>query len=139
MSKHNIDMTKGPVFSKLLRFAIPVFLTNLLQQLYSVADTAVVGKFDANGTESLAAVGGTSTLTTLLLLMFTGIATGAGVVVAQHIGAGNDEHRTAVRCFPHLLQLHAQPEGGGTGDRQRHLPACRHHLQHQPDAVLLLS
>lgn len=93
MSKYNIDMTKGPIFSKLLRFAVPLFMTNLLQQLYSVADTAVVGKFDANGTESLAAVGGTSTLTALLLLMFTGVATGAGVVVAQHIGADDKLRR----------------------------------------------
>ena len=91
MSKNKINMTEGAIFSKLLRFAIPVFLTNLLQQLYNVADTVVVGKFD--GKVALAAVGSTSTLTNLLLLMFTGIASGAGVAVAQHIGAQQEERK----------------------------------------------
>ncbi|MBP5288865.1 MAG: MATE family efflux transporter [Clostridia bacterium] len=91
MGQNKINMTEGPIFSKLLRFAIPVYLTNLLQQLYSVADTVVVGKFD--GKVALAAVGATGTLTNLFLLMFTGVAAGAGVVVAQHIGAGKEDQK----------------------------------------------
>ncbi|MBQ3865720.1 MAG: MATE family efflux transporter, partial [Clostridia bacterium] len=82
MSNNRIDMTKGPIFGKLIRFAVPVLLTNLLQQLYNVADTMVVGKFD--GKVALAAVGSTGTLINLFVLMFGGLAAGAGVVVAQY-------------------------------------------------------
>ena len=91
MKNHQIDMTRGPIFAKLIRFTIPVLLTNFLQQLYNVADTVVVGKFD--GTVALAAVGSTGTLTNTFLLMFTGIATGVGVVVAQCIGAELPERK----------------------------------------------
>ena len=63
-----IDMTGGPVFGKLLVFALPLMATGVLQLLYNAADMIIVGKFD--GKEALAAVGSTSSLVNLLVNLF---------------------------------------------------------------------
>ena len=60
MAKHTMDLTTGPVTKKLLLFMLPILATNLLQQFYTAADTAVVGKFASE--TALAAVGSTSHL-----------------------------------------------------------------------------
>lgn len=92
--KHEIDMTSGPLFSKIIAFAIPLMLTSILQLLYNAADIVVVGKFA--GDTSLAAVGSTTSLINLIVNLFMGMATGTGVVIAQAIGANNKEklHKT---------------------------------------------
>ena len=87
--KQKIDMTEGPVFSKIVRFSIPVILTGLLSLLYNAADLIVVGNFA--GSEALAAVGSTGSLNTLMINIFFGIATGAAVVASQHFGAKEDD------------------------------------------------
>ena len=51
----NVELTQGPIFRRLIRFALPLMLGNLLQQLYNVADTLIVGRFV--GSDALAAVG----------------------------------------------------------------------------------
>lgn len=85
-SRHSIDMTHGSVLNKLLIFALPLCLSNLLQQLYHSADVIVVGKFAADGVRSLAAVGATTSITNLLLHMFIGISAGANVICANRVG-----------------------------------------------------
>ena len=90
MSKHTMDLTTGPVTKKLLLFMLPILATNLLQQFYTAADTAVVGKFASE--TALAAVGSTSHLTSLLLSLFVGLATGANVVCARYRGARRQEN-----------------------------------------------
>lgn len=80
-----IDMTNGPLFGKILRMSIPLMLTGLLQLLYNAADVIVVGQFA--GETSLAAVGSTGSLINLLVNLFTGLSQGAGVIVAQFLGA----------------------------------------------------
>jgi len=78
-------MTSGAVMPLLLRFTFPIMLSGLLQQLYGAVDTAVVGRF--SGPEALGAIGATSSLTNLILALFIGMSTGAGIIVAQFIGA----------------------------------------------------
>ena len=69
--KHQIDMTTGPIFKKIIVFAIPLMLTGLLQLLYNAADVVVVGKFA--GDTSLAAVGSTTSLINLIVNLFMGL------------------------------------------------------------------
>ena len=95
MNKRGIlDMTTGPFFKKILIFSIPLMLTGVLQLIYNAADVMVVGRFA--GSESLAAVGSTSSLINLIVNLFVGLSTGAGVVTARHIGAnlGNRIHKS---------------------------------------------
>lgn len=83
---YEMDMTSGPLFSKIMRFSFPLMLTGLLQLLYNAADIVVVGKFA--GPQALAAVGSTGSLINLIVNLFMGLSIGASVVVAQHYGAG---------------------------------------------------
>lgn len=85
IKKHEMDMTEGPLFAKILRFSLPLIFTGLLQCLYSAADLIVVGHF--RGHIALAAVGSTNALNNLIVGLFMGISVGAGVCAAQYIGA----------------------------------------------------
>ena len=82
-----IDMTSGPLFSKIIKFFIPVMLSNLLQMLYNAADQAVVGAFA--GSDALGAVGSTSSLTNLIVSLVMGLSIGTSTLVARQFGAGN--------------------------------------------------
>lgn len=95
MNKRGIlDMTTGPFFKKILIFSVPLMLTGVLQLVYNAADVMVVGRFA--GSTSLAAVGSTSSLVNLIVNLFIGLSTGAGVVTARHIGAaeGKKTHQS---------------------------------------------
>ena len=94
MSKRMITMTEGSIEKRVIQFAIPILLSNLLQQMYITLDTIVVGRFV--GSTALAAVGSTTALINLIIGFYMGLSTGAGVVVAQYYGAKNDEqlHKT---------------------------------------------
>lgn len=81
------DLTKGSIAPLILRFYIPMFFTNLLQQLYSIADTIIVGK--GLGDNALAAVGNMSSLTFLIIGFTLGMANGFTVLTAQSYGAGD--------------------------------------------------
>ena len=83
------DMTTGNPYKKILYFALPVFLSQVFQQLYNTADTFLVGKF--LGTEALAAVSSSGNLIFLMISFFEGISLGAGIVIARYFGAGNHE------------------------------------------------
>ena len=78
-------MTKGSISKQLLFFSIPLLLGNLFQQLYNTMDSIVVGNFI--GGNALAAVGASTPIINLLVGLFMGIATGAGVVIARFFGA----------------------------------------------------
>ena len=65
---HQLDLTQGPIFTRLLQFSIPIILSGILQLLFNAADVIVVGKFA--GDEALAAVGSTSSLVHLLINLF---------------------------------------------------------------------
>ena len=84
-----ILMTEGVIWRQILLFSIPLILGNLLQQMYNTMDSVIVGNFV--GSDALAAVGASSSLLYLLIAFSTGAATGAGVVVAQLYGAGDEK------------------------------------------------
>lgn len=78
-------MTKGPIWKKIIAFAIPLFLGNLFQQFYNTADSLIVGNF--LGSSALAAVSSSGNLIFLMVGFFNGLAVGAGVIVARYFGA----------------------------------------------------
>ena len=88
---NSIDMVNGPLLKNIIRFSLPLMATNLLQMMFNAADTIVVGKFA--GQQALAAVGATSSLIFLITSLFNGLAMGTNVVLANAIGA-QDEDRT---------------------------------------------
>lgn len=83
---YEMDMCSGPIFIKIVVFAVPLILSGILQLLFNAADIIVVGRFA--GSESLAAVGSTSALINLLVNVFIGLSVGANVMVARFYGAG---------------------------------------------------
>ena len=82
-------MTEGSIAGQMLRFAAPLFLGNLFQQLYNTADALIVGNM--LGTDALAAVAATGTLVFLIISLFVGIAAGAGVLISRYFGARDYE------------------------------------------------
>lgn len=86
MSKNlSIDMTNGSETGHILRFTLPLLLGNLLQQLYNVADTIIVGK--CLGDDALAAVGATGSITYLFCTLCIGLSIGTGIIISQYFGA----------------------------------------------------
>lgn len=88
------DITQGVIWKQLLAFFFPLWFGTFFQQLYNTVDTVVVGRFV--GKEALAAVGATGAVVNLTVGLFTGLASGAVVVIAQHYGArrGEDVHKS---------------------------------------------
>ena len=83
------DMTVGSPYKRIMEFAMPMLVGNFAQQLYNTADSVIVGRYV--GDNALAAVGSASPILNLLLALFVGISTGAGVVVSQSFGAKDRE------------------------------------------------
>lgn len=87
MKFNSETILRGPVFKSIIIYTLPIILTGILQLLFNAADLIVVGKFC--GSDSVAAVGATTSLTHLIINLFIGLSVGAGVAVAQGIGSGN--------------------------------------------------
>ena len=87
--RHQIDMTTGSLFPKILRFMLPLIATNLLQQLYNAADIMIVEL--SSEPNAVGAVGAPTSYISLIVNLFIGFSVGANVVVARHIGAGDKE------------------------------------------------
>ena len=88
-SKKSTSLTEGSIAGKIIGFAIPLFLGNLFQQMYNMADSLIVGNF--LGDKALAAVTSTGSLIFLLVGFFNGTAMGAGVVIGRYFGARDYE------------------------------------------------
>ena len=87
---HGSDsLTSGPIWKGMLLFALPVLLGNVFQQFYNTFDSWVVGRF--LGDTALAAVSSSGSLIFLLIGFCNGVSMGAGVVIAQHYGAKDQE------------------------------------------------
>lgn len=86
---NEIDMCHGPLFGKIIVFAVPVMLSGILQLLFNAADIIVVGRFA--GSNAMAAVGSTTSLINLFINLFIGLSVGTNVVVAQFYGAGKQK------------------------------------------------
>ena len=94
VSSKRIDMCNGPILPSVIKYTIPIILTGLLQLTFNAADLMVVGMFC--GSNSVGAVGATSSLTNLLVNLFIGIASGVSVVTAKSIGARKKEETSRV-------------------------------------------
>ena len=81
------DMTAGKPLGLILRFCGPMVFGNILQQLYSMVDTVIVGRY--LGASALAGVGATGAISFLVVGFATGICTGLSIPVAQAFGAGD--------------------------------------------------
>ena len=81
----DVNMTEGSITRHIIRFALPLLLGNLFQQLYNTVDTWVVGNYVSN--EAFSAVGTVGPIINMLIGFFTGLASGAGVVISQYYGA----------------------------------------------------
>ena len=85
MHQDAMRMTEGSIPGQILRFAAPLFLGNLFQQLYNTADALIVGNMLGN--DALAAVSATGTLVFLVISLFVGIAAGSSVLISRYFGA----------------------------------------------------
>ena len=83
------SLTKGPITGSILLFALPLMLGNLLQQMYNIADTWVVGRF--LGADALAAVGSSYTLMTFLTSILLGLCMGSGAAISMQYGSGEQD------------------------------------------------
>lgn len=88
-SRHTMDMTQGAILPLIIRFAIPLLLGNLFQQLYNMVDAWVIGQTGIDA--AYAAVGNVGPVTNILIGFFSGFATGAGVLISQNFGKGDHE------------------------------------------------
>ncbi len=87
--KADVNMTSGSIAKHLFMFALPLLAGNLFQQLYNTVDTWVVGNFVNN--EAFSAVGSVAPVINMLIGFFSGLATGAGVIISQYYGAGRED------------------------------------------------
>ena len=83
------NLAEGTIWKKILFFAFPIFLGQVFQQLYNTFDSLIVGKF--LGDEALAAVSSSGSLIFMMVGFFSGVAMGAGVMIAKEYGAKNYE------------------------------------------------
>ncbi len=91
MNNRNItDMTVGNPVGHIIRFALPLLLGNLFQQLYNMVDSIVVGNYV--GADALAAVGACGSMNFLFFSLSSGLAIGIGIIVAQFFGAGDEKN-----------------------------------------------
>lgn len=86
---HQVNMLEGPLGKKILFFALPLAGCSILQQLFNSTDVAVVGRF--SGSQAIAAVGSNGPLINLMVLLFTGLAVGANVLISRYIGQREKE------------------------------------------------
>ncbi len=88
---YEIDMVHGSLVPKILLFAIPLIFSSVLQLLFNAADIVVVGRFSADGANSIAAVGSTSSVINLIIALFMGLAVGVNVLAARFYAAGRQK------------------------------------------------
>lgn len=83
------DMTQGSIAKNLMLFALPLLVGNLFQQLYNMVDTWVIGQAEAPG--AFAAVGSVGPIINIMIGLFSGLASGAGVVISRYFGAREED------------------------------------------------
>ncbi len=91
------NLTKGPITINILLFALPLMFENLLQQMYNIADTWVVGRY--LGSDALAAVGSSYTLMTFLTSIIIGLCMGSGAAISMQYGSGDSKKKMRQSVF----------------------------------------
>lgn len=101
--KRSANMLKGPLWSSLILYTIPIILTSILQLLFNAADLVIVGRY--SGSINVAAVSATGAITNLIVNLFIGLSVGAGVTVAHALGGNQAQevHRTVHTALPTAL------------------------------------
>ncbi len=94
-SKKDIRIIDGPIFPNMIKYALPIMLTNILQLFYNSADMFVIGNF-CDDPNALGAVGCTGALINMILGVFIGLGAGVAVTLAQSLGAGNKEKASRI-------------------------------------------
>ncbi len=103
MRRKSIQLTEGALLPAIVRFSVPLMLSNVLQVLFNMSDIAVVGRFA--GPEALGAVGSTAILVTLFAGFLMGIGSGVNVTVARYLGARQDRDTSETVHTAFLLTL----------------------------------
>lgn len=103
MSKKRPDLTRGNITLQLLQFGLPIVVSMILQNLYNVADTFIVGRYI--GENAIAAVGNTTSVSQFMLLLLGGATTGMGVIVSQYYGAGEAQHKSVKKAIMTSLYI----------------------------------
>lgn len=101
VGRHEMDLTVGPIFKKLIVYALPLMATNILQLLFNVSDVMVLGIAGYD----VGAVGSTSALINLIIGLFVGLSIGANVMVARFVGSGEKERSEKVVGMSVLIAL----------------------------------
>ncbi len=95
------DLVHGPIWTRMLPFALPLAFTSMLQQLYNTADVVVAGRFE--GDQAMAAIGSNIAVVSLLVALFLGLSIGSNVVAARYMGMGDRRSAAATAslslCF----------------------------------------
>ena len=99
--KNTTNMTEGSILKNLIYFAIPVLIGNIFQQLYNVADTAIIGNI--LGDNALAAVGASAPVYGLLISFAGGLTNGFAVIIARYFGAGNEREMKKSVALVYIL------------------------------------
>ena len=107
LAADRLDLTRGPITQKILRFALPIILGNLFQQLYNIVDSVVVGNFAADGTHCLAAVNASFAVMMVFNSLYIGVSMGANIVISQYKGAKDHEGLNATMTTTFLLSMTA--------------------------------
>ena len=102
---NTIDLVNGPIFSSLIRFAIPILFGSIVTQFYNVADSMIVGRFISS--EALAAVSASTPIVSIINLFAIGLSSGSNVVIAQRVGSGDRSalQKAVSRSGPLLLVI----------------------------------
>ncbi len=101
--KKSLGITEGPLLVKIILFVLPLMAANLLQVFYNAADMIIVS-LSAEG-DAVGAIGITSSLVNLVVNIFSGFAVGANVVIARHLGAGDEEETSRTVHTSVLMSL----------------------------------
>ena len=101
--KKEIDLTTGNLFIKIIKVALPLMLSGVLQLFYNAADLIVCGKFGSEN--SVAAISSTNSLINLIIGLFTGLSVGASVLMARAYGAKDRDRAYKVTHTSILLSL----------------------------------
>ena len=98
-----LDMTRGNPFRLVLKFALPLFFGNLLQQFYNLADTSIAGHM--LGDQALAEIGATAALYSLITNFAFGMNNGLALTVSRNFGAGNEKKMKQAVCWMTILSI----------------------------------
>ena len=101
MKSSSINMTEGNILKNLIYFAVPVLIGNVFQQLYNVADTAIIGNI--LGDNALASVGASTPVYNLMIGFANGLTNGFAIIIARYFGADNEREMRKSVSLTYIL------------------------------------